>query len=618
MKKLSIIYLVALILGIMSSSAFALSFKFDFYGGDTSYTQGDFEDPQEIYLSESETVMVDIWLLDWPDARPNIQAVQYHFTWHKDSLDVVSIACNNPDWHICLDSLVVDGDYLLGLTILFGGGVVGPDVLLHTFELRCEAVPSDDWIKATLGSDGYVADMDYVQYFDVADGDGIIHQIADIPTMLPVETECPVFETECPIIDTRCPESFTLCPTYETWCPVNPTVCPVDMPTVCPEVFTVCPLIDTWCPDDQYTVCLITQCPYEPTECFPYETYCPWEYTYCPQEFTICPEVHTVCPDSTPTVCKLTLCPQEQTLCPEDQTFCPLGPTLCPQYDTICGPITECPNGQHTLCPDIPTMCPTRWTFCPEVPTQCPVVETFCPDDPTFCMSPPTSCPTGDPTWCPEVLTQCPQLDTWCPDNLPTLCEATNCPVSDTLCPINPTVCPQNFPTICPLAETQCPEVVTQCPTNPTFCPIVDSDGDGVDDCSDNCPNHPNGPSLGTCTKIQAGLYVSYREGDPKHYVTCNSDSDCQTTGGCQKAQEDSDFDGCGDVCECYANFNYPTDLKVNASDLGVFKLEYGRIDCHTVPPPCRADGNDDGKVNAQDLGLFKNEYGRIDCPACP
>ena len=177
MKKLTTICLLALIFGIMSSPAFALSFKFDFYGGDTSYTQGDFEDPQEIYLDEYETVMVDIWLVDWPEVRPNIRTVQYHFMWHKDSLGVESLTSNNPDWQLYADSLVEDGDYLLGLTIMFGGGVVGPDVLLHTIELRCEVAPSDDWIKATLGPDGYVQDMNYVQYFDVVDGDGIIHQI---------------------------------------------------------------------------------------------------------------------------------------------------------------------------------------------------------------------------------------------------------------------------------------------------------------------------------------------------------------------------------------------------------------------------------------------------------
>lgn len=81
--------------------------------------------------------------------------------------------------------------------------------------------------------------------------------------------------------------------------------------------------------------------------------------------------------------------------------------------------------------------------------------------------------------------------------------------------------------------------------------------------------------------------------------------------------QGDCNDNGVGDVCECYATFSYPADLKVNASDLGVYKLEYGRIDCSEVDP-CQADGNGDGKVNSSDLGLLKNEYGRIDCPWVP
>ena len=155
-------------------------------------------------------------------------------------------------------------------------------------------------------------------------------------------------------------------------------------------------------------------------------------------------------------------------------------------------------------------------------------------------------------------------------------------------------------------------------------CTDTDSDGFGnpefiINTCpDDNCPTTPNG-TLGTCVKTQAGMTVSYRIGDPKDYITCTSDADCTSTGGtCQLAQGDCNGNGSGDVCECYANFNYPTDLKVNASDLGVYKLEYGRIDCKTTQPPCQADGNNDGKVNAQDLGLFKNEYGRIDCPVLP
>ena len=161
-------------------------------------------------------------------------------------------------------------------------------------------------------------------------------------------------------------------------------------------------------------------------------------------------------------------------------------------------------------------------------------------------------------------------------------------------------------------------DVCDNCP-DVTNSDQADADCDNIGDVCDNCLTHLNSPSLGTCVKTQAGMTVSYRVGDPKEYITCTSDADCTSTGGsCQLAQGDCNGNTVGDVCECYANFNYPTDLKVNASDLGKYKLEYGRIDCKTVPPPCEADGNNDGKVNASDLGLFKNEYGRIDCPALP
>ena len=32
----------------------------------------------------------------------------------------------------------------------------------------------------------------------------------------------------------------------------------------------------------------------------------------------------------------------------------------------------------------------------------------------------------------------------------------------------------------------------------------------------------------------------------------------------------------------------------------------------------CIMDGTGDGKVNASDLGLYKKEYGRVDCALCP
>jgi hypothetical protein len=146
-----------------------------------------------------------------------------------------------------------------------------------------------------------------------------------------------------------------------------------------------------------------------------------------------------------------------------------------------------------------------------------------------------------------------------------------------------------------------------------------DMDSDSVSNNDDNCPNHSNGSLLGACVITLGDMVVSYRVGVPKHYIPCTSDDDCIPTGGtCQLAQGDCNGNGVGDICECYANFNDPADLKVNISDLGIYKLEYGRIDCNSAPPPCKADGNNDGKVNASDLGLVKNEYGRIDCPVLP
>lgn len=143
----------------------------------------------------------------------------------------------------------------------------------------------------------------------------------------------------------------------------------------------------------------------------------------------------------------------------------------------------------------------------------------------------------------------------------------------------------------------------------------IDHDCRG-DEC-DNCPSYPNGSFLGTCVTTKAGMLVSYRAGNPKDYITCISDGDCIPTGGtCQMEQGDFNDNGIGDVCECYANFD-STDQRVNVSDLGKYKLEYGNIDCSEIDP-CQADGNKDGKVNSQDLGLLKNEYGRIDCPALP
>jgi hypothetical protein len=44
--------------------------------------------------------------------------------------------------------------------------------------------------------------------------------------------------------------------------------------------------------------------------------------------------------------------------------------------------------------------------------------------------------------------------------------------------------------------------------------------------------------------------------------------------------QIDSNDNGCGDVCECYAD--YAVDGFVDGDDLMLLKNEYGRADCPT------------------------------------
>jgi len=90
----------------------------------------------------------------------------------------------------------------------------------------------------------------------------------------------------------------------------------------------------------------------------------------------------------------------------------------------------------------------------------------------------------------------------------------------------------------------------------PTLANATDSDGDGIDDTSDNCILVPNAD------------------------------------------QRDSDDDGFGNMCDADLN----NDNNVNSLDLGLFKKRYLTTDAD-------ADLNGDGKVNSLDLGRFKQLY---------
>ena len=97
---------------------------------------------------------------------------------------------------------------------------------------------------------------------------------------------------------------------------------------------------------------------------------------------------------------------------------------------------------------------------------------------------------------------------------------------------------------------------------------LTDTDEDGVFDYQDNCPEHPNGPYLGTCIRIAGGLFVGLG-------VTCVVNEDCNDDELCDVTQLDFDETGIGDACECRGNFDGDSDIDGN--DAYVFKVGFGR-----------------------------------------
>jgi len=167
------VYGIMMILSLMTGPSLAQRLAFDFY------QDGTFEEPCEVSLYESDTVVVDIWFVDWDNVK-NIAAVDYYFRWNDDSIDVLSISYRHltkpvgpwdDEYHVSRT-----GEYALGV-VEFGAGVADQDVLLHTVVLHCKKAPGDDWIKATLGVDGTILDADGSTYKDVTDANCILHQL---------------------------------------------------------------------------------------------------------------------------------------------------------------------------------------------------------------------------------------------------------------------------------------------------------------------------------------------------------------------------------------------------------------------------------------------------------
>jgi len=128
---------------------------------------------------------------------------------------------------------------------------------------------------------------------------------------------------------------------------------------------------------------------------------------------------------------------------------------------------------------------------------------------------------------------------------------------------------------------------------------IIDSDGDGIPDSQDTCPNKPNGPDLGTCSSTS-----------DKPGGNCTSDADCangcSTNGLCIKDQRDTDSDGFGDVCDfCDGNGAADTDND------GLCDLE---DNCPTICNSQQLDADSDGIGDVCDIDPGCGGCSGIEC----
>ena len=141
MKKLSIFFwsMVVSAMLMIPDSAFAISLKFDFYGGDTSYTKGTFEDPQGVKLPAGKTVQVDVWLTEWTPAK-NVGAIDWKFkVLIPACIEIKAHECNNRkpngQWSVCEFNDTVSHETLV-VQMETSAGIAGPNIQLATFTVR--------------------------------------------------------------------------------------------------------------------------------------------------------------------------------------------------------------------------------------------------------------------------------------------------------------------------------------------------------------------------------------------------------------------------------------------------------------------------------------------------
>ena len=129
-------------------------------------------------------------------------------------------------------------------------------------------------------------------------------------------------------------------------------------------------------------------------------------------------------------------------------------------------------------------------------------------------------------------------------------------------------------------AQRPCLDVVYQC-----LAPDHDTDGDGVPDVSDGCPNDPEKTEPGLCG-------CGWPEIDPDFDQRCSTVDNCPLVANYDQA--DADDDGAGDVCD-----TCPLDPRDDADGDAVCA---DADNCPTVSNASQADADADGQGDACDL----------------